>query len=118
VLTSGERSIDAIIAYADTPEIVVQWGTGSPDEAFVNFWALEFKGTGPNLPGNEGRALTVAFYRELRDTGTFVTPPAETLCRLVATLNDSATVHTRDLTLADSLAAACPEIDFTVIVDG
>jgi hypothetical protein len=117
VLSQGEASIDAIIAYADSPEIIVQWGTGSPDEAFVNFWALEFKGTAPNIAGNHGRIYTVAFYRELRDSGTFVTPPAETLCRLVATLDDSATVHTRDRSLADTLEAACPEIDFTVTVD-
>ncbi len=117
VLTQGETSIDTIIDYADSPDIIVQWGMDSPDEAFVNFWALEFKGTAPNTPGNHGRVYTVAAYRELRDTGTFVTPPAETLCRLIATLDDSATVHTRDLTLADALAATCPEIDVDVIVD-
>lgn len=117
VWTEGERSVDTIIEYNGSPEIVMQWGTGSPDEAFINFWSLEFKGSGPKA-GNDGvRYFTLSSFRQLRDTGTYSTPGVDSLCPVVETLGGAAVIHTRDSGLAAELHDTCPELDFTVLLD-
>lgn len=114
VWTEGERSVNTIIRYNGSPEIIMQWATGSPDEAVVNFWGLAFKGSGVGQGNDTARLYTVWAYRAQRDTGTFTTPPPSTLCAVVTSLGGSAIIDTRDTGLASDLRAKCPEVRFDI----
>ena len=116
VWTEGERSVDTIIKYNGRPEIIMQWATGSPDEAFVNFWGLAFKGSGATQGNDTARLYTTSSYRRLRDTGTFTTPPSSALCAVVRSLGGSAVIDTRDPGLAGELHDECPDVRFDVRV--
>jgi hypothetical protein len=124
VWNTGESAVAKILEYrrtdheySRTDQRDLLWDTGDPDEAIINFWLLGFSGGDAGKPGTL-REFTLRGYRELRDAGTFDPGDSATLCAVARELEPPVVVHTADTHLSTELAASCPNLKVTVLVDG
>lgn len=110
---TGESTAKVILAADKQDGSVVLWNSGDPDEAFINFWELDFRGSG--LEGtHNARVFTVLAYRDLRDHGSFQPAQPQQLCDVAADLTPPVTVYTQDSGLAATITALCPTAGITV----
>jgi len=110
---AGDHSARLIID--NVGENTILYRSGEPDEAFINFWLLEF-GKGAMDGDGALRGFSFAGYRELRDTGSSQPVTLEELCSLLPLLEPDAVVLTGDHTVREQIATACDASDTTVRV--
>jgi len=115
VWARGDGAVRTILANTADDRSVVLWDSGDPAEAFINFWLLDFNGSGVN-GSNVLREFTVRGYRELRDRGSYAVPSLDTLCLVIGELPTPATVYTTDPQLESHLEAQCPGADAVIVV--
>jgi hypothetical protein len=113
---TGESSVNVILAANKESGTVVLWNSGDPDEAFINFWVLDYRGAWVG-ESHAARVVTVLAYRDLRDHGSWTPGGAQALCDLVPEVAAPVTVYTRDASLVTQVAALCPTATVTVRTD-
>lgn len=108
VWADGNHSVDVILDTVTYDERHLLWNSGEPDEAYINFWLLDFEGAAPG-EDVDLRLFSISAYRQYRDTGSY-TPPAGTdrLCVNLVHLRGPIVVHTTDPALEAAVTAACP----------
>ncbi len=67
---TGESAVAVILAANRVDGSVVLWNSGDPDEAFINFWVLDYRGAWVG-ESHTARVVTVLAYRDLRDHGSW-----------------------------------------------
>ncbi len=110
---TGESTARVILAANRDTGTVLLWNSGDPDEAFINFWVLDYRGAWLN-ESQSARVFTVLAYRDLRDRGASTAGSAQQLCDLAPELAAPVTVYTQDASLAAQVAALCPAAQVTV----
>jgi len=110
---TGESAVKIILAANRDAGAVVLWTSGNPDEAFINFWVLDYRGAALG-ESHTARVFTVLAYRDLRDHGSFTPGDTQQLCDLVPELTAPVAVYTEDSALAAKLSALCPAANVTV----
>ena len=111
----GDRAVDTILAHSNSSTVL--WDSGDPDEAFINFWLLEFNGGDSGHNGSLLRNFSVFGYRELRDTGTYTVGELQQLCDVAGALPPPVAVYTADPDLREAVAGLCPLANATVLVE-
>ena len=108
---AGDHSAQLIIDHVG--ENAIYYRSGEPDEAFINFWLVDF-GKGAISGDGALRDFAVAGYRELRDTGSYNPVSLDELCLLLPRLEPDATVYTADEGLRAQISETCSAPHTTV----
>lgn len=111
---TGESTVKVILAANREDGSVVLWNSGDPDEAFINFWVLDYRGAALG-DSHAARVFTVLAYRDLRDHDSWTPGDAQGLCDLVPTLRAPVSVYTQDSGLAAQVSTLCPTLEVTVL---
>jgi hypothetical protein len=104
---TGESAVNVILAANRDAGTVVLWNSGNPDEAFINFWVLDYRGAALG-ESHMARVFTVLAYRDLRDHGSFTPGDPQRLCDLAPELTAPVSVYTQDAGLAAQVSKLCP----------
>jgi hypothetical protein len=108
--------VHSILAANRQAGAVVLWNSGDPDEAFINFWVLDYRGAWLN-ESQSARVFTVLAYRDVRDRGSWTPGGPQELCDLIPELAAPVSVYTQDSGLAAQLSELCPTAPVTVLTE-
>ena len=110
---TGESTANVILEANKQDGTVLLWDSGDPDEAFINFWLLDYRGAAVG-ENQTLRVFTVVAYRDLRDHGSYAPGTAQELCNVRAEIDGAVTVYTANSELEAELAKDCPAADVVV----
>lgn len=108
---------DAVALMADLEEsepIALLWDSRNPDEAMINYWVLDFRGSGVT-GAPEARSVTAIAYRKFHDLGSTQPESTGRLCVLGEHLDGPLVAYTDDPTLETRVAEACGGLAITVV---
>ena len=116
VWNTGDDAVDLMADLEESESIALLWDSENPDEAMINYWVLDFRGSG--VTGQpEARSVTAIAYRKFHDLGTTQPESEARLCTLGEYLDGPLVAYTDDPTLETRIDDKCDDLPITV-VDG
>jgi hypothetical protein len=115
VWRSGDAAVDVIARLAERDEVGVLWDSASPDEAVINYWALDRSGGG--MGGDPPlRAFAFKEYQSFRSSEGQNAFAANALCALLRDRDHAIVIYTDNPSLEDDLTADCSGATATFVV--
>lgn len=111
---AGDSSAAIIVDRVGTNSVLYR--TTQQDEAFINFWLIDF-GAGGVGEDPLLRRFAVDGYRELRDTGEYTPPSIEELCSVAGLLGEDPIVVTSEDRAKRDIAAQCSIDGLRLVVE-
>jgi len=103
---TGDAAVHVISELARRDEVAILWQSESPDEALINYWAIDAAG-GAIDGDDELRAFSYSEYSAFRHTGTHDATAKNALCHMLRDPSRSLVVYTANRDLEAEFAASC-----------
>ncbi len=116
VWNGGDTTAERIFAYADPDDLTLEWHSGDPDEAMLDFWVLVTSAGG--IGGDQAvNAVAFSAYQAYRADGSWDDTGVTFLCAVLERLPGPATVRTADPEVAEAIALTCATQPSEVVVE-
>ena len=115
VWRTGDAAVAIVVALAARGDVAILWKSDSPDEALINYWAID--AAGGDLGGDQSlRDFAFKEYRSFRTSGGHNVFSQNALCALLRDRDHAITVYTDDSSLESDFAENCTGASATYVV--